>query len=233
MTLTDPTAAIEVWARMLCSADVHVYGADHPTWQQLVGEPGSKIRDDYRKAAAWLLPRLTVAAAPASPAPATDRDTLRERIARAIYSSDWPCGTWEMRPEEEHATYLRNADAVLAVLPAPDQQTSFAAGLRAAADEIAGIDFHPNARARSLDIADGLYRRLRRMADELQPPPVKAAGPQVCGAREPEPRTGTSPCVLPAGHGGTKHQDKWTNQWPIDLVARSGQPETNEETHRV
>jgi hypothetical protein len=35
-----------------------------------------------------------------------------------------------------------------------------------------------------------------------------------CGAREPEPRTGTSPCVLPAGHGGLNHQDKWTNQWP-------------------
>jgi hypothetical protein len=47
-----------------------------------------------------------------------------------------------------------------------------------------------------------------------------------CGAREPEPRTGTSPCVLPAGHGGTRHRDKWTNQWPIDLVAGSGQPET-------
>jgi hypothetical protein len=38
--------------------------------------------------------------------------------------------------------------------------------------------------------------------------------PATCGAREPEPRTGTSPCVLPAGHGGAKHQDKWTNQWP-------------------
>lgn len=44
-----------------------------------------------------------------------------------------------------------------------------AAVLREAADEIAGIDFHPNARARSLDIAAGLARRLRRMADETQP----------------------------------------------------------------
>jgi hypothetical protein len=84
VTNTDPTAAIEVWARMLCSADVHVYGADHPTWQQLVGETGSKIRDDYRKAAAWLLPRLTVAATPAGPAPATDPDTLRQRIVGAV-----------------------------------------------------------------------------------------------------------------------------------------------------
>ncbi|MFJ1695719.1 hypothetical protein ACIOHC_11295 [Streptomyces sp. NPDC088252] len=44
-----------------------------------------------------------------------------------------------------------------------------AAALREAADEIAGIDFHPNARARSLDIAAGLARRLRHMADEAQP----------------------------------------------------------------
>jgi hypothetical protein len=54
---------------MLCASDAHVHGADHPTWQQT----GSKIRDDYRKAAAWLLPRLTVAATPAGPAPAPDR----------------------------------------------------------------------------------------------------------------------------------------------------------------
>jgi hypothetical protein len=55
---------------MLCAADVHVHGEDHPTWQQLVGEPGRRIRDDYRKAAAWLVPRLTV---PAGQAPVTDR----------------------------------------------------------------------------------------------------------------------------------------------------------------
>jgi hypothetical protein len=73
---TDPTAAIEVWARMLCAADVHVHGEDHPTWQQLVGEPGSRIRDDYRKAAAWLLPKMTVAAK--VPAPADRAAILRE-----------------------------------------------------------------------------------------------------------------------------------------------------------
>lgn len=46
--------------------------------------------------------------------------------------------------------------------------SSRAAGLREAADEIAGIDFHPNARARPLDLATGLAQRLRRMADEAQ-----------------------------------------------------------------
>ncbi|MFJ2961233.1 hypothetical protein ACIPIC_02850 [Streptomyces collinus] len=48
---------------------------------------------------------------------------------------------------------------------------------------------------------------------------------EVCGAREPEPRTGTSPCVLPAGHGGLKHQDKWTNQWPALPVPVGDQPQ--------
>jgi hypothetical protein len=68
---------------MLCAADVHVHGEDHPTWQQLVGEPGSRIRDDYRKAAAWLLPRLTV---PAGVAPATDgaAPELTEQEARDL-----------------------------------------------------------------------------------------------------------------------------------------------------
>jgi hypothetical protein len=48
---------------------------------------------------------------------------------------------------------------------------------------------------------------------------------EACGAREPEPRTGTSPCVLPAGHGGSKHQDKWTNQWPALPVPVGDQPQ--------
>lgn len=36
-----------------------------------------------------------------------------------------------------------------------------------------------------------------------------------CGA-ELVPRVGTRPCVLPAGHDGTHHQDKHTNRWPIE-----------------
>lgn len=57
-----------------------------------------------------------------------------------------------------------------AAAPTADPADGLAAGLRAAADEIAGIDFHPNARARSLDIATGLVRRLRQLADEAQQP---------------------------------------------------------------
>ncbi|MFD5220289.1 hypothetical protein ACFWMH_21895 [Streptomyces tendae] len=56
-----------------------------------------------------------------------------------------------------------------------------AAVLREAADEIAGIDFHPNARARSLDIAAGLARRLRRMADETQPAETEDGDCDDCG----------------------------------------------------
>lgn len=47
-------------------------------------------------------------------------------------------------------------------------------GIRAAADEIAGIDFHPKAHARALDLATGLVRRLRRLADEAQQPETEA-----------------------------------------------------------
>lgn len=36
-----------------------------------------------------------------------------------------------------------------------------------------------------------------------------------CGAQL-VPRTGTRPCVLPAGHDGTHHQDRHTNRWPVD-----------------
>jgi hypothetical protein len=57
-----------------------------------------------------------------------------------------------------------------------------------------------------------------------------AKNSDVCGAREPEPRTGTSPCVLPAGHGGLKHQDKWTNQWPALPVPVGDQPQPLDDT---
>lgn len=47
--------------------------------------------------------------------------------------------------------------------------------------------------------------------------PLEFTHPEVdvCDAREPEPRTGTSPCVKRIGHDGPSHQDKWTNQWPV------------------
>ncbi|GGV46090.1 hypothetical protein [Streptomyces spectabilis] len=55
-----------------------------------------------------------------------------------------------------------------------------AAVLREAADVIEGIDFHPNAIVRSLDVAAGLAHRLRRMADEAQP--ACTCGPdEACG----------------------------------------------------
>jgi hypothetical protein len=67
----------------------------------------------------------------------------------------------------------------------------------------------------------GVMQAVRRVLNALEWPaaaqqqqPKETQIQEPCGAREPEPRTGTSPCVLPAGHGGTRHQDKWTNQWP-------------------
>jgi hypothetical protein len=109
--VTDQTAAIEVWARMLCAADVHVHGEDHPTWQQLVGEPGSKIRDDYRKAAAWLLPRMTVA---------TDRAAGVADAIRAFPFDNFGMDdvTFALEDDPEAQEWVPAlADAILATLP--------------------------------------------------------------------------------------------------------------------
>ncbi|MFF7130021.1 hypothetical protein [Streptomyces sp. NPDC008240] len=137
MNQTDPTAAIEVWARMLCAADVHVHGDDHPTWQQLVGDPGQRIRDDYRKAARWLLPRMTVATKPAAAsavvAPPTDRAgwlaaaDAAEEVAVRLHNSGEPTrahGAWDVmdalrrRAAEAHDTGTQQPTASTAPLAA-------------------------------------------------------------------------------------------------------------------
>jgi hypothetical protein len=93
----DGTAAVEVWARMLCSADVHVYGANHPAWQQLVGESGQRIRDDYRKAARWLFPRLTATAKAATSLPRAEGETPAPPLPAPIHTHSQWC--WEpLRP---------------------------------------------------------------------------------------------------------------------------------------
>ncbi|MFB6696349.1 hypothetical protein [Streptomyces rubiginosohelvolus] len=62
---------------------------------------------------------------------------------------------------------------------APPAPADRAAVLREVADEIAGIDFHPNAHARSIDIAAGLAHRLRALAADaaagVQPPTTSEA----------------------------------------------------------
>lgn len=61
---TDQTAAHEVFARLLCAADAHVHG--NAPWEQLYTTAGRGVQDGYRDAARWLLPRMTVATAPAA-----------------------------------------------------------------------------------------------------------------------------------------------------------------------
>ena len=119
---TEPTAAIEVWARMLCAADVHVHGDDHPTWRHLVGEPGRRVRDDYRKAAAWLLPRLTVSA---GVAPATDQGALRKPAYDAVfaYLRKQPVDFLPVTIVGRNAMIWHAVHAALdAVLPAPAEE---------------------------------------------------------------------------------------------------------------
>lgn len=141
----DPTAAIEVWARMLCAADVHVHGADHPTWQQLVGEPGRRIRDDYRKAAQWLLPRLTVTGRPALPSAGVASRALAEDLRYVLnyrgpaHAHERP-GVWDTSGEPcEHCARLAVARRNLAAYDAdpdavPPAPADRAAVLREVAD---------------------------------------------------------------------------------------------------
>lgn len=110
---TDP-AAVEVWARMLCAADAHVYGGDHPNWQQL-GTLSRKLQDDYRKAARWLLPRLTVGRPDAAP-PAPAGEFRRDRYAAAIAKRDGH--EWPTEFEDDERDYRRRADAAIAVADA-------------------------------------------------------------------------------------------------------------------
>ncbi|MEV3947003.1 hypothetical protein AB0K57_04975 [Streptomyces halstedii] len=93
--------------------------------------------------------------------PAADR---RARYAAAIRETDgWVLDDGQHMIDAVMAVADSEIAAAHAAPPAPADR---AAVLREAADEIAGIDFHPNARARSLDIATGLAHRLRRLAGE-------------------------------------------------------------------
>ncbi|MET7924769.1 hypothetical protein ABZT43_12385 [Streptomyces sp. NPDC005349] len=79
-------------------------------------EPGDRNCPDCETCRRRYVTALRAAGwAPSVPA---DAD-LRNRIARTIYSSDWPNGRWDRRPAEDHGRYLSTADAVLAALPAP------------------------------------------------------------------------------------------------------------------
>jgi len=68
----DSNAAVEVWARLLNSADIHVHGPEHPAWRDL----SPTIQDQYRKAARWLTARTVIP-------PDVVRQKLTERAERA------------------------------------------------------------------------------------------------------------------------------------------------------
>ncbi|MFP3990677.1 hypothetical protein U9R90_25070 [Streptomyces sp. E11-3] len=95
-------------------------------------------------------------------------------LARKVFLAETAAVRTHLADQERTATdraaaLLAPIEAKVRELKAQERAEHRAAVLREAADEIAGIDFHPNARARSLDIATGLAHRLRRMADEEQP----------------------------------------------------------------
>lgn len=148
------------------------------------------------------------AAAPARPAPATGRDMLRERIAEAVdrVFDAWRQGLGETRPQDAVT------DAVLAVLPAPDQQAAelVARTVRACAEHLRDryADTWTADAARSLDLNAARIERgesttlLRRLAGE-------------------------APCRWEHPHPGYRCEHREAQQDPTQDGERSGQPETD------
>ncbi|WP_406156919.1 hypothetical protein [Streptomyces canus] len=175
----DPTAAVEVFARLLCAADVHVHGDEHPTWQQLSTERGRSVQAHYREAARWLLPRMTAPAASAVVAvavPPTGQTALRDRIAETLaLRENGPAsdGRGWFRDEEQRQSFVTDADAVLAVLPPPADR---AAALTDA--ERAMLNYALNQAQLRLwrhgpatEEDQSALNSLRRLADEAQQQP--------------------------------------------------------------
>jgi hypothetical protein len=172
-------------------------------------------------------------ATPAGPAPAPDRDTLRERIRLAI-ARQFLAETGSGRTVEEldDAEFGDLADAVLAVLPAPTDQTAVrAAALREAADFV-GNDDDCDCGGCDTCVPRQLAAELRRLAGEAQQDEARAE--PVCG--DSAHRHG-GPCALYAreaqqdptqdGEGGPDPDcercdgsgldpDRYTKQWDTD-----------------
>lgn len=107
-------------------------------WEHCETDGPSLVVDDPRNIAA-----TAAAVARASSSAPADRDAARERIAAAIYEHMHPGSYWSdtSMPADWRPAYLEEADAVLAVLPAP-AETEFelrgtAANRAAAFDEAA------------------------------------------------------------------------------------------------
>jgi hypothetical protein len=101
-----------------------------------------------------------------------DRAALRDRIAEALYAQDHPGHLVPLNETGMEPAYREPADAVLAVLPAPTDQT---AALTAAERQFLrfALDLAQEqmfSRGDEFDSADeAALARLRRMADETQP----------------------------------------------------------------
>ncbi|MFF9624239.1 hypothetical protein [Streptomyces griseosporeus] len=171
MTQHDTPPADRTGLRDRIAAAIHDNRFPDSSW---AAQP-EVIRADYRSVADAVLAVL--------PAPADEIKQLREKhkaslrradeINNALMEEVQRYADGKERPvlwSVYNAMHLRaiEAEAELEKLRRLSPPVDRAALLEIA-DAIAGIDFHPKARARSLDIAAGLAMRLRRMADEAQP----------------------------------------------------------------
>jgi hypothetical protein len=127
----------------------------------------------HRLAAADLIDPAQGAPAVSAVSPATDQTALRDRIAEALYLHEWPRKqVWAQALAMDRETFLAQADAVLAVLPA---NTDRAAVLEEAADRLGELRIAE----REWLVACGLDKgeqELRRMAAESVPADTGPAG---------------------------------------------------------
>ncbi|MGC4925600.1 hypothetical protein [Streptomyces sp. DT117] len=153
------------------------------TWLESTARTVDAVSEKYEPdpAAQWLAPALAVArqllgTTEGAGAAAEEQEPIQLRwgLDDVMYGDDDTTTVllsgpgrepyWvELDPERTAALRDALAGPEAAAPPAPADR---AAILNEVADEIAGIDFHPNARARSIDIATGLVHRIRRLAGE-------------------------------------------------------------------
>jgi hypothetical protein len=118
---------------------------------------------------------IRMAAAPSAPA---DQTALRDRIAAAIWERQNPGCRWADCEYRWRADAEADADAVLAVLPAPADRAAGPAALREAAafyESVLQQSLDPDSDPRYCTAVRDVVMGLRHRADEAQQPETQAA----------------------------------------------------------
>jgi hypothetical protein len=179
-------------------------------------------RDDIREVTITAQPP----ASPVGQAPATSQTDLRQLVAAAIWERQNPGRRWADCEYRWRADAEADADAVLAVLPAP---TDRATVLDAAADALGRMDYDQDSNDYGYDtyrdawnggVMDGATV-LRRMADDARRLAGEAATPEHDSARIVAYSNPHRPDVLLC----RKHGDGWATTFGLTPVTSDDLPD--------